>query len=379
MTNSSSPAFAENELSPALTVDLDALSRNYRTLRKNCHGAELAAVVKANAYGLGIEKIVPALVKAGCRTFFVATASEADELRELAPDNDIYVMNGLTCDGSVLVDRKLSPCLGSAEEITNWMALCEERGKNLPAAIHIDTGFNRLGIRPKDWPDAVRQIKGSRFSPALLMSHLACSENPRHAMNAGQLEAFRSARELLPGVRASLSNSGGVFLGPDFGFDMVRSGIALYGSVEFDTRPAQLENVVFLEAPILQLRDVPAGETVGYGCDFTAKRDSRIAVLGIGYADGIFRHLGGLNGAPAAMKIALDGQMLPVVGRMSMDLTTVDVTDFKGKPHTGMLAELIGAHIPLAEFARRANTVSYEVLTRLGTRYKRYYGKSDQP
>ena len=379
MTNNSSSTFPVNELCPILTVDLAALSHNYKVLQKKSGKAKLATVVKADAYGLGIDNIVPVLETAGCKCFFVATASEANALRQITIENDIYIMNGLTCDGEALADKKLSPCLASEEEVSRWITLCEKRNSNLPAAIHIDTGFNRLGISPDDWPEIANQIKTSIFTPRLIMSHLACSENKEHLKNRSQLEKFEVARLLFPDVTASLANSGGIFLGSDFHYDLIRAGIGLYGSVEFDTADAQLQNVLSLHVPIIQIRNVNKGETVGYGCDFTAQRDSQVAVLGIGYADGIFRHLGDLENKPARATVALEEQILPLIGRISMDLTTIDVTDFEGKLEKGMMVELIGQNIKLADVAQRANSISYEILTRLGTRYKRYYKQSDKP
>ena len=373
LTNNLSPSFPVDELSPILTIDLMALSHNYSALQNKSGKAKLATVVKADAYGLGIENIVPVLMDAGCESFFVATACEADALRNLSPDNDIYIMNGLTCDGTFLADKNLAPCLASGEEVAQWITLCNARNTNLPAAIHIDTGFNRLGICPDDWSFIADQIKASNFIPKLIMSHLACSEHKEHPKNRAQVETFEAARQLFPDVTASLANSGGIFLGTDFHYDLIRAGIALYGSVDFDTADAGLKNVLSLHVPILQLRDVKQGETVGYGCDFIAQRDSKIAVLGIGYADGIFRHLGDLNDKPATATVALEGQIMPLIGRVSMDLTTIDVTDFTGSLEKGMMVELIGETIKLADVAQRANSISYEILTRLGTRYKRYY------
>jgi alanine racemase len=211
------------------------------------------------------------------------------------------------------------------------------------------------------------------------MSHLACSENKEHPKNRSQLEKFEAARLLFPDVTASLANSGGIFLGNDFHFDLIRAGIGLYGSVEFNTGDAQLQNVLSLHVPILQIRNVKKGETVGYGCDFIAHRDSQVAVIGIGYADGIFRHLGDLEDKPASANVALEGQILPLIGRISMDLTTIDVTDFEGTLEKGKMVELIGDNIKLADVAQRANSISYEILTRLGTRFKRYYKQSDKP
>ena len=379
LTNNSQTTFSVNELCPTLTIDLAALSHNYKALLKKSGVAKLATVVKADAYGLGIDNIVPVLEEAGCECFFVATGSEANALRQITVDNDIYIMNGLTCDGEELADKKLAPCLASAEELSKWIMLCEERNSNLPAAIHIDTGFNRLGICPDDWPEIANQIKDSLFTPQLIMSHLACSENKEHPKNRSQLQKFEAARLLFPDVTASLANSGGIFLGNDFHFDLIRAGIGLYGSVEFNTGDAQLQNVLSLHVPILQIRNVKKGETVGYGCDFIAHRDSQVAVIGIGYADGIFRHLGDLEDKPASANVALEGQILPLIGRISMDLTTIDVTDFEGTLEKGKMVELIGDNIKLADVAQRANSISYEILTRLGTRFKRYYKQSDKP
>jgi alanine racemase len=362
-------AIAPAEAGATLTIDLGALGRNWRRLAAMAPGAECAAVVKADAYGTGIETSVPALVAAGCRTFFVAHLSEARRLRTVAPQATIYVLNGLFAGAlATYAALDIRPVLGSREDIEAFTGFCATVGRRLPAAIHVDTGMNRLGL---DLAEAALLAETGpaalAFEPALLMSHLACADEPGHPLTSRQIDRFAQLRGLFPGVPASLANSAGCTL-PATHHALVRPGIALYGG-RFVTGRAPLEPVVRLEAPIIQIRSIRAGETVGYGAAWTARRMSRIAVVSVGYADGYLRAAGASDRKAGA--VARIGEALcPLAGRVSMDLIAIDATD-AGDIRPGDPAVLIGEGIGVDEVAEAAGTIGYEILTSLGRRYHR--------
>ncbi len=353
-----------------LTVDLAALADNWRAMAMRA-GTATAAVVKGDAYGLGIAEAVPALATAGCDTFFVALPEEGRRVRAAAPDATIYVLGGLIGGPDAYVAAGLRPVLNSGAEVAEWRAA--RTGGALPgAALHVDTGMNRLGLRP----DEFGALAGDRnavdaLGLTLVMSHLACADSPAHPLNAAQLAAFREVRALLPGVPASLANSAGIFLGPDYAFDLVRPGVALYGGSAVNGPPNPMRPVVTLEARILQIRDVPAGETVGYGAAEAVSRPSRIAVVGVGYADGYLRRAGATDARRGASG-SLRGRTVPLVGRVSMDLMAFDVTEVPGAAR-GDWIELLGPHIAIDDVAVAAETIGYELLTGLGRRYARTY------
>jgi alanine racemase len=332
-------------------------------------------VVKADAYGLGMAEVAAALARAGCRTFFVATLSEAQELRALLADADVYVFDGLF-KGMAPVYRQLGlrPVLNSADEIAEWAAFSKGAGAMLPAAIHIDSGMNRLGLSAAE-VDSVSRAKDlwGAFELALVMSHLACSDEPDHPKNKAQRTTFDTLRAKLPNARASLANSGGILLGGAYRYDMVRPGIALYGGRAQRSGANFFSPVVQLSGRILQIRHVPAGETVGYGATRALTRHSRIAVLSVGYADGFFRSLSVADGSEGLI-VYLGSHPAPLLGRVSMDLITIDVTDVpEALAKRGAWVEFIGKHIPADRFAAHAGTIDYEVLTNLGTRAARRY------
>jgi alanine racemase len=336
--------------------------------------AECAAVVKADAYGLGMAEVSPALARAGCKTFFVATLGEAEELRALLGDATIYVLDGLL-KGTAPVYRRfgLRPVLNSAEEIKEWGAFAKDSTARLPAAVHIDSGMNRLGLSAAE-VDSISNAKVRwNFELTLVMSHLACADEPDHTKNAAQRKAFDALRAKLPKAPASLANSAGILLGESYCYGLVRPGIALYGGRARRTGANPFSPVVHLAGRILQVREVAPGETIGYGATCMMKRPSRIAVLAVGYADGFFRALSVADGRDG-LQVYLGSHPVPLLGRVSMDLITVDVTDVPesiGK--RGAWVELIGKNVPADEFAARAATIDYEVLTSLGTRAARRY------
>jgi len=337
--------------------------------------AECTAVVKADAYGLGMAEIAPALARAGCETFFVATLGEAAELRALLADATIYVFGGLLKDTAfVYREFGLRPVLNSADEIEEWAAFCSAARTKLPAAIHIDSGMNRLGLSAAE----VASLAGAKtllsaFELALVMSHLACSDEPEHPKNEAQRKTFDTLRAKLPKAPASLANSAGILLGQAYHYDLVRPGIALYGGRARRTGANRFAPVVELAGRILQVRDVPAGETVGYGATRALNRPSRIAVLAVGYADGFFRSLSVADGKQG-LQVYLGDHPAPLLGRVSMDLVTVDVTDVPAAlARRGAWVELIGKHVPADALAAHAGTIDYEVLTNLGARATRRY------
>jgi alanine racemase len=357
-----------------LTIDLTALVENYRRLAALSAPAECAAVVKADAYGLGMAACAPALAHAGCKTFFVATLAEAIELRALLPQAAIYPFDGLLPGtAAVFHAYELRPVLNSAEEIGDWAAFCTGAGVSLPVAIHIDTGMNRLGLSRAEVEALAAASDTGAFELTLVMSHLACADEPEHPKSEAQRIAFDGLRGLLPGTRASLANSGGILLGPAYHYDLVRPGIALYGGKPQAKGRNPFARVVHLAGRILQLREVPAGETIGYGASRTLKRASRIAVVAVGYADGLFRALS-VGDGEEGMSVYLGPHPAPILGRVSMDLITVDVTGIpEDLAHRGAFVELIGDNVAPHEFAAHAGTIDYEVLTSLGTRATRRY------
>lgn len=342
--------------SATLTIDLGAVTRNWHALDAMSEG-ETGAVVKANGYGLGAPVVGRALLRAGVRSFFVATAGEGATLRAaIGTKPAIYVFSGhMDDDTSQIRDAGLTPLLNSVDQMLRHV----EALPGAPFGIQLDTGMNRLGMEPAEW-SGVRDIAIAQ-RPAFLMSHLACSDTPDHPMNAYQLTAFRDMTDGLD-VPRSLAATGGTVLGPEYHFDMTRPGVGLYGGLPF----VEAEPVVTLDMPVIQVRDVAAGETVGYANSWTAKRNSRIAAVSGGYADGLIRAMGG-----AAILYA-DEVPCPVVGRVSMDLITADVTDLG---HDPTHLQLFGRHQSVDTIADAAGTIGYEILTQLGLRYERAYAE----
>lgn len=358
-----------------LTIDLGALADNWRTLRAISPASECAAVVKADAYGIGLSKAAGALAHAGAKTFFVAHLSEAKTVRAAAPEAAVYVLNGLPPGAAAaFAESGVRPVLGSREEIAEWAAFVAFSGADPAAAIHVDTGMNRLGLTLDEFRD-MQAAGGPGFSPSLLMSHLACADEPGRPETARQRKLFAELRALVPETPASLANSAGtlrpVTSGGDLAFDLRRPGVSLYGANPIAGLAAPLKPVVRLEARIVQVRDLAEGETVGYGGVERMRRRSRLAVLSLGYADGVLRAGGGADGAPGASAYFGDVPC-PYVGRISMDLIAIDVTD---APHArrGDWAEILGDHVGVDALGRACGTIGYEILTSLGRRYERRY------
>jgi alanine racemase len=359
-----------------LTINLDALRANWAALANIAPTATCAAVIKADAYGLGIEELTRAFRAEGCETFFVATLTEARRVRDVQPGVTIYVLDGLLPGAApIYAGFDLRPCLSSLAEIEEWAAFCQATHRKLRAAVHIDTGMNRLGLSPSDVNVLAHQSSAlEHFELALVMSHLACADESTNPMNEAQRILFDALRARLPAAPASLANSGGVFLGKPYHYDVVRVGIAMYGGRAFIDAPNPMRWVVKLQARILQVRPVDVGATVGYGASFTVERPSKIATIACGYADGFLRALGGTDGKAGAVGFIGD-HPVPIVGRVSMDMMTVDVTGVPDhQAARGAWVEVLGARTTVDDLTDRAGTIGYELLTRLGRRVHRVYG-----
>lgn len=358
----------EAHASAILTIDLAAVRENYQILQHTVNGAECAAVVKADGYGLGADKIGPTLVKAGCRKFFVAHLEEGIKLRSYVGDAEIHILGGLLPGASdAYRDHQLIPVLGSLREFAAWSSYTKD--SNLPCDIHVDTGMLRLGLPP----DELRQIADD---PDLLVglnilnviSHLASADEIHSSQTGKQLKAFKKARDVLPMGNACLANSSGIFWGTPYHFDMVRPGVALYGANPTPDSENPMRPTINLKARIVQIREARVGDSVGYGATHNVTEHSKIATVAVGYADGYLRSL-------SSNACAYIGEhKIPLVGRVSMDLITFDVTEVPvNLCSVGAWVELIGPNHSVDDLANEGGTVGYEVLTSLGSRYHRVY------
>lgn len=354
-----------------LTVDLAAITANYRWLAAQAGGAECAACVKADAYGMGADVVGPALYDAGCRSLFVATAAEGAALREsLGADRParILVLNGFAGEAAALYrSHELTPVLSAVDQVSAWR---EAFGATRPAALQLDTGMARLGLCEEDLPEIEATLRGLHIE--LLLSHLACAELPQHALNAHQLERFRTVRQILQPVigrpASSLANSSGVLLGSDYHFDLVRPGAALYGVNPRPDEPNCMQPVAHWRAPVLQVRQLRRETGVGYGATFTGRPPGRIATVACGYADGYPRSAGNRARAQVA------GAEVPVVGRVSMDLMTLDIGSLsEGAVRPGDPVTLLGEDFGVDDLAAAADTIGYEILVRCGSSARREY------
>lgn len=354
-----------------LAIDLAAIIGNWRRLAAMAPHSGCAAVVKADAYGLGMDKVAPALARAGCTSFFVATIDEGLALRGLLPDSDIFVLGGpLAGAEGDLAESRLVPVLNSAGQIGLWQDCAKRLGRPLDAALHIDTGMCRLGLDERE----CRSLTGrpellDGIHLRLVMSHMACADEPDASMNDAQATAFLGLSGLLPKAPLSLAASSTIVLGAQYHFDLLRPGAALYGINPSPGRANPMTPVVRLEGRILQVRDVDTPMTVGYGASHRVKGRGRIATVAVGYADGYLRSLGNRGFG------VLAGERVPVVGRISMDLTTFDVSALPEEAACpGALIELIGTSNDVDALAAQAGTIGYEILTALGRRHHRVYG-----
>lgn len=369
-----------------LVVDLDAIANNYRHIKSLVPAAEVGVSIKADAYGLGAATIAPALAAIGCQTFFVATAAEGAKLRPAIPDAEIVIFNGPDAASAPLfVEHRLTPALNSLLQLEEWRTTAVGNPQHNAAYLHVDTGMSRLGLSDAEVSHLCSD--GARLdgiSVSVVMSHLACADDPSSSMNAQQRERLLAAAAALSAhtgpVRTSLANSAGVFLGADFHLDLVRAGASVYGLNVLDQKLSSMKQVIHLFAKILQIREVDRPATVGYGATHRIARPSRIATVATGYADGYLRAAGRLTDKdprPVATTY-IDGAPAPVVGRVSMDLLTVDVSDMPAAAaQPGGFVELIGDHFSVDDLADVAGTIGYEVLTRLGQRHHRVYRGGD--
>ncbi len=358
-----------------LTIDLGALVANWRHLQ-TLAATETGAVVKANAYGIGIEPAVTALAGAGCRSFFVAHLSEGIRARSVAPEATIYILNGLlpgSC--AAYADHGLSPVLGSREELEEWSAFRASGAAVRPAALHVDTGMNRLGLQPSEALSLAREHNGAVASAGLglLMTHFSASEDTEDPATARQIEAFAAIANAFPDLPASIKNSSGHFLADCPSYALTRPGYALYGGNPTPGLANPMRPVVGLEARIIQLGEVEPGTKVGYNGRWTAPRRSRLATICLGYADGHPRNASGTDTVPGGVAL-VGGVACPFIGSVSMDLIIVDVTDAPtAAAQRGASVTLLGGALDLETVGAGAKTIGYEILTSLGRRYGRRY------
>ena len=336
------------------TIDLNAIRQNWQKLR-SMSSKDTAAVVKANAYGLGLKQVSKALYDEGARIFFVATAEEGAELRSsLGKIPEIYVFSGhMTGDTELIRNYNLIPLINSIEQLSRHSKLLKEK----KFGVQLDTGMNRLGMEPMEW-ETVKELALS-LNPVLIMSHLACADQPGHKMNATQLNTFRALTDKV-NIRKSLAATGGILLGSEYHFDLTRPGIGIYGCSPMQS----CLSVLKIEIPVIQIRDIKSGEAVGYGNTWTSTSKKRIATISAGYADGIFRAAG------QRTRLYFEGIGCPIVGRISMDLIGVDITSLSAEPDK---LELINSQQTVDKIAASAGTIGYEFLTSLGHRYSRKY------
>lgn len=356
-------------VAPTVEIDLGALRANYRFLRDKSAPAECAGVVKCDGYGLGAVPVARALAAEGCRTFFVTYPQEGVALRNggIGGDCAVYIFNGPDANSlASLREHRLTPILNSLEQARLWASAAP--GED--AALHIDTGMNRLGAPPAD-VDGIPFMQGLNIS--LVMSHLACPSLVGEPMNERQRLAFEQAAERFPGARRSLSASGGVIMDARYHYDLTRPGLALYGASPFDKPDARLKTVATLTAPVVQLRHAALGETVGYGATFVTRRPTRLATVALGYGDGFPR------AASNKGRAFIGGAFAPIVGRVSMDLIVLDVTDAPRPVSLCDRAEFFGPNLPIEDAAASAGTLAYELLTSLGRRVERRYRGDDAP
>ena len=362
---------AANRAGAILTIDLAAIAENYRLLQEQARAAVCAAVVKADAYGLGAVEVAPVLARAGCRQFFVAHLDEGIELRRiLGSGATIAILHGpLAGTEADFVAHDLVPVFNSLDQISRWVATALSAGTKLPAILQADTGMARFGFSTADIRILTEDTQSlNALDVGLIMSHLACADEPDHPANAMQLAVFQHITRDLPGRRLSLAASSGIFLGPKYHFDLVRPGAALYGIAPQAGTPNPMRPVVRLQGKVMQIRDVPANTPVGYGHTARTTKVSRLATVAIGYADGFLRSLSGRGGG------WFKGGRLPIIGRVSMDSIILDASALPpGSLLPGALVDLIGPDQDLDAVARDAGTIGYELLTSLGTRYHRQY------
>lgn len=375
VSTSSLPEKKSDSAFGRLTIDLGAVAANYDIFRKQIGAqCDVAGVVKANAYGTGLSPVAQTLFAKGSRRFFVATPEEGFALRQILPLAEIAVLGGgLPYNTDAFIDAHIEPVLNSLHDIALWRDAARKRDKTLPAIIHLDTGMNRLGLSADEGAMLINDpglLRG--LDVIIVMSHFACADEKYHPLTDTQYERFRKFAEHFPRAKKSLANSSGIFRSKDFHYDMVRPGMATYGLNPTPEVKNPMNPVVKLEARVLQTRNVKTGETIGYSATHTFKGAGLTATVALGYADGFHRSLG--NGLGGKAHVYWNGVACPLVGRVSMDLVTVDLSNLKGQlPQPGDWLEVLGPHQDADALATVAGTIGYEVLTNLGSRYQRVY------
>lgn len=364
----------ELESGGVLTIDIGAVQSNYRALWARVTPAECAAVVKADAYGCGLEPVVRALNRSNCKTYFVAHLAEGRQVRALAPEAAIYALNGMVPGAAAgFADANVRPVIGSMHELAEWDAFCSTNGWRGGAALHFDTGMNRLGIPADEAAALAQRTKMPDHGITLVMSHFACADTPSHALNNRQIQLFREIRSTFRGIPASLANSAGIYLGHSTHCDMVRPGYALYGGNPTPGNPNPMLPVVGLRARILQVRSLARGDTVGYGATWSAPRAARIAIVSAGYGDGYQRAAGGPD-AKSAAEVVIADTRCRIAGRVSMDLLAVDVTGLpENAARRGEWATLVGGSVDIDALAAQCGTIGYELMCGFGRRYARVW------
>jgi alanine racemase len=354
-----------------LTIDLVALAQNYQYLKDKVEDScAVAGVVKADAYGLGMDQVVPILERIGCPYYFVATAQEGINLRQLTP-KPVAVLDGLMGPAEEYLKHDISPVLNSLREIEIWQNAANKLGRRLPAIIHFDTGMNRLGL--DEWE--VRRLmkepyRLNNLDVGLIMTHLACADDKTSPMSAQQYEKFRMIAAEFPNAKKSVANSSAIFRSSNYHHDYARPGMALYGLNPTPERQNPMRPVIGMEARVLQVRQVRDGDTIGYGAATRMTYDTTLATVAIGYADGLMRS------ATGNLNLYWKGNPCPIRGRVSMDLVTVDLTGHKPAPMPGDWLEVIGPHQSVDDLAKTCGTIGYEILTNISRRCQRLYKAS---
>jgi alanine racemase len=354
---------------PILNIDLNIIAQNYNYLTKLCQASQVSAVVKADCYGLGASKIVPILLQQGCQHFFVANYEEAIAMRKISNYIKIYVLNGLFADeADILTEYNLIPVLHNYEHVMIWKEHATKLSRKLPCIVKVDVGMRRLGMSVADFDKFLERCHDQHFEILYIMSHLTSSEEQDNPSNQMQLEKFEQFAKMLPNINKSLANSGGIFLGPQYHFDLVRPGAALYG-ICHDSQDG-INCTVELHAPIIHMHELLPGESIGYNQIYVNNSQNMMltATIPLGYADGFFRSLS--NKAI----LYIDGIKVPIIGRISMDMTVVDVSLVpRDKLFLGQQVEIIGSNSKISHLSDYAQTNEYEILTSLGQRFKRIY------
>ena len=360
-----------------LSVDLGALYKNYKDISSFASNSITSATVKDNGYGLGIEKVTKTLYSAGCRIFFVSHLSEAIVLNDLMRSKKIiiYILNGLPRNSiDDYIKGEFRPVIGSLEELDDWVNYNDEISMP-PVALNIETGFTRLGFDPKDLNKVASIIRDKKnISISLIMSHLACAENTNSNMNIEQLNVFKKTTEIFPNVLRSICNSAGLFCGKSYHLELVRPGISLYGGYEDIFKDITIRPVLSLYSPIIQIKEVSKGTRIGYGATYKFKKKTLVGLISIGYADGFIRSLSSNGIDKYGASLYIKGIKTPIVGRISMDITAVDLTNIPDENcKRGILVEILGPNQNIDQLSKNAGTISYEILSRLGSRFKRVY------